>query len=287
MSDWGADSEFGRLEDVLLCAPSNFRWLSTSAISKATLASGATFDSSAAHSQHAELVEALQSADVRCHFLEPDPALPYQVFTRDSSIMTPFGAVITQLHQPWRRGEYAAAARFYVDSGIPIWRRLTAGPVEGGDVMFIDSSRALIGACEARTTYEGAEQLAAWLTEEGIETRIEPFPERYVHMDVLCCILAPGLAAVCTDALSTGLVRWLGEAGVELIDVGTDGAMQLGVNILSLGNDRIVSGAGATKLNSQLRAHGLEVLDPALDSFTRGGGGAHCLTQALRRAKVG
>ena len=34
---WGADSEYGRLLDVLLCPPDNFRWLPTSAISRATL----------------------------------------------------------------------------------------------------------------------------------------------------------------------------------------------------------------------------------------------------------
>ena len=39
--------------------------------------------------------------------LDPDEALPYQVYARDSSFMTPWGAVVTQMHQWWRRGEYA------------------------------------------------------------------------------------------------------------------------------------------------------------------------------------
>jgi arginine deiminase len=36
-----------------------------------------------------------------------------------------------------------------------------------------------------------------------------------------------------------------------------------------------------------MRAHGLELLAPELDAFTLGGGGAHCLGQALRRERVG
>jgi arginine deiminase len=32
-----------------------------------------------------------------------------------------------------------------------------------------------------------------------------------------------------------------------------------------------------------MAARGLEVLTPELDMFTLGGGGAHCLGQALRR----
>jgi arginine deiminase len=35
-----------------------------------------------------------------------------------------------------------------------------------------------------------------------------------------------------------------------------------------------------------MRAHGLEVLDPELDAFTLGGGGAHCLTQPIRRERA-
>ena len=62
MSDWGVDSEYGLLRDVLLGPPDNFRWLPTSAISKATLESGAAFDPEAARAQHAELVERLRGA---------------------------------------------------------------------------------------------------------------------------------------------------------------------------------------------------------------------------------
>jgi len=42
---WGANSEYGLLTDVTLCAADHFQWLPTSSISKATLASGAVFDS--------------------------------------------------------------------------------------------------------------------------------------------------------------------------------------------------------------------------------------------------
>src|SRR5205085_5979042 len=110
---WGVDSEYGLLLDVLLCRPDNFRWLPTSSISKATLASGAVFDHELAMRQHAEMVDAYVGAGVNVQYLEPDAALPYQVYARDSSFMTPFGAVVTQMHQWWRRGEYAPVIRFY------------------------------------------------------------------------------------------------------------------------------------------------------------------------------
>jgi N-dimethylarginine dimethylaminohydrolase len=284
---WGVDSETGRLHDVLLCPPDNFRWLATSAISRATLASGATFDASAAASQHAELVSAYESAEVRCHFLEPDPALPYQVFARDSSVTMPAGAVVTQPHQSWRRGEYAPVIRFYQDAGIPIWKMISAGAIEGGDVLIVEPGALLIGNGEERTEIAAARQLAGWMEAEGWEVRIEPIPSQFVHIDVLVSILAPKLAAVCVEAAPGGLVAWLSGRGFEILDIPMDQAFSLGVNAIALGDDRALSAAAAESLNAQLRARGIEVLAPDLSMFTQGGGGAHCLGQALRRERLG
>jgi N-dimethylarginine dimethylaminohydrolase len=283
---WGVDSEYGRLHDVLLCPPDNFRWLPTSAISRATLESGRRFDADVARRQHAELVSVYEAADVSCHFLEPDPALPYQVFARDSSVMTPQGAVVTQLHQWWRRGEYAPVIRFYQDSEVPIWRLVTAAALEGGDVVIVEPGVMLIGNGEERTQEQAAEQLAEWMREAGWEVRVEPIPGRFVHIDVLVSILAEKLAAVCVDVASSSLVDWLRAKGFEILPVPVEDAFELGVNAISLGADRVLSSAGADTLNEQLRARGLEVYEPDLSSFTLGGGGAHCLAQALRRERV-
>jgi N-dimethylarginine dimethylaminohydrolase len=284
---WGVDSEHGTLLDVLLCAPDNFRWLPTSAISRATLDAGHRFDAELAARQHANMVAAYEEAGVRVHLLDPDPALPYQVFARDSSAMTPGGAVITQLHQWWRRGEYAPAIRFYQQNEIPIRGMITAGALEGGDVVILEPGCAVIGAGEARTQELAARQLAGWLTDDGWEVRVEPIPERFVHIDVLLAVLADQVAAVCTDALSGGFVQWLRERGFELIEVSADDAFRLGANAISLGGERVFSMAAATSLNEALRARGLEVLELDLSMFTLGGGGAHCLAQALCREPLG
>jgi N-dimethylarginine dimethylaminohydrolase len=286
MTAWGVDSEYGVLRDVLLCPPDNFRWLPTSAISRATLESGAEFDPAAAHAQHAEMVAAYESAGVNMHFLEPDPALPYQVFARDSSAMTPNGAIVTQLHQWWRRGEYAPVIRFYQGSEIPIRGMITAAALEGGDVIVVEPGSMLIGNGEERTQVQAAQQLAGWMQDDGWEVRIEPIPGHFVHIDVLVSILAPKLAAVCIDAASGGLTAWLRGKGFEILDVSVEDAFKLGVNAISLGADRVLSTAGSPRLNEQMRAHGLEVLDPELSMFTAGGGGAHCLAQALRRDRA-
>jgi N-dimethylarginine dimethylaminohydrolase len=283
---WGVDSEYGRLLDVLLCRPDNFHWLPASAIARATLDSGLVFSPEDARRQHAEMVSIYEEAGVRVHFLEPDPALPYQVFARDSSINVSGGPIVTQCAQWWRRGEYAPVIRFYHERGIPIREMVTAGSFEGGDFMIVEPGVAAIGTGEERTQERAARQVAGWLEAEGWEVRVERIPSHFLHIDVLAAMLGEKLAAVCVEQVGSGFLRWLERKGVEIVPVTLEAALRLGVNGVSLGGDRVLSSAESTDLNQRLRALGLTVYDPELAAFTLGGGGAHCLMQAIRRERV-
>ncbi len=282
---WGADSEHGVLRDVLVCRPEHFRWLPTSVISKATLASGIEFDVDLARRQHAEMVACYEQEGVRVHYLEPDPALPYQVFARDSSTATPEGGIVLAPQQWWRQGEHVPVTAFYRSAGIPIAGAVTAASVEGGDVMIVEPGTVLIGCGEARTQEPGARQLAAMFEAMGWEARVQFFPGRYVHLDVIYATLGEKLAAVCPEAVPAGLIRWLLGRGFDLIEIPEEEAFTLGTNALALGRDRVLSSAASTTLNAGLRARGITVLDPDLSIFTAGGGGAHCMGQALRRER--
>jgi N-dimethylarginine dimethylaminohydrolase len=278
--DWIVASETGRLTDVLVCAPDHYRWIPSNAIVRRTLAAGRQPDLQALQSQHRELVAALEQGGARVHHLPPEPHLPYMAYTRDSVVATHRGPVLCQLERPQRRGEYAPLLDWH---GGRFWRKSSAGTLEGGDVHILRSGLALIGASGGRTDMAGAEQLAGWLRAEGWEVRVEPFDEHFLHLDVLFCLAAPGLAVACLDVLEDDLLRWLAGHGIRCIPVPYRDTMRLGCNILSLGAGQVVSARESTTLNAALRAEGLVVLDPALSLFTAGGGGPHCLTCPLAR----
>jgi N-dimethylarginine dimethylaminohydrolase len=280
---WGADSEYGVLTDVLLADPEHFRWLPTSSISKATLAAGTAFDRDLMLRQHAELVSAFADGGVTVHRLPTDEHLPYQVFARDSSFMTPFGAVVTQMAQWWRRGEYAPVIRFYQEREIPIFNMVTAGSFEGGDFDVIEPGAVLIGYCGERTQEQAARQVGGWLEEAGWEVLLQPIAEHYVHIDLMVCMLAPKLAAVCLDTTPDPVLRWLRGRGVELVPVSYRDTMLLGCNVVALGHDRVISTAQSVALNDRMRAMGLQVYDPDVSMFTLGGGGVHCMCQSVHR----
>jgi arginine deiminase len=278
---WQLSSETGRLTDVLLCRPENYDWIPTNSIARATLEAGTALPRSALASEYAEFEAALDEAGVTRHYLVPEPHLPYQVYTRDSSQTSPLGPVLTMLAMPQRRGEYASILAFF---GQDIWKMTTRGTLEGGDIHLIRPGLAAIGTSGGRTEKAGAQQYAGWLRDIGWEVRIVPFDDHFLHLDVIFSMVAPGLALACRDALPEDFCTWLEEHQIHLIDVGYRDAMaDMACNVLALGDDRVISPRHSKTTNAALRAAGITVLDPDLRLFAHGGGSAHCMSMPLAR----
>lgn len=280
---WGIDSEYGVLRDVLLGPIEYFEWRRTSALSRRSFRLGKEFDVQIARRQYEEMVDAYRQAGVTTHTLEPDPQLPYQLYARDSSVMTPWGAIVTQMYSPWRRGEWVAALDFYLANEIPLFDLVTAGSIEGGDFVVVEPGLVVCGCSGERTSEEGLAQIQGWIEAEGWEFKVYRFDPFYLHIDCQFALLAERLAAVCTAALEPEFVDWLKGRGFELVDIGHRQVLDLGLNVVALGNDRVLMPAGNDDLAAQCRAHGLEVLDPEMSMITPAGGGVHCICQPLRR----
>jgi N-dimethylarginine dimethylaminohydrolase len=288
LEDWGIRSEAGLLTDVLLGPAEGFRWMGAenaawSALVRDTMRRGYQFDKQAAMRQHREMVECYHEAGVTTHFLPLDEHNPYQVSARDSSFMTPYGAVICQMANPRRRGEYAACLRFYLEHGIPIYDMVSSGNFEGGDFNMVGDRAVLLGYTDHRTEHVAARQVASWFKDEGWEIKWAPIDEFYVHIDLMVCMLNERCAAVCLDTTEDDVIEWLKLRGIEIIPVSFRETMALGCNVVALGRDRILSTAGAKGLNAKLKAAGFTVYDPEMTMFTWAGMGVHCMAQPLRR----
>lgn len=282
LSGWGFANETDPLSDVLLGSPAHLRHLATSSLSRKHLRE-APCNIQVAQAQHAELVAAYEHFGVKVHMHQPHPELPMQVYARDSSVMTPYGAIITAMAQWWRRGENYAAIRSYESLGIPIYDMVTAGTFEGGDFNVIEDGCVLIGCGSARTQEEGARQVQSWFEAEGWETRLAFIDEYYVHIDLMVVPVAEKLTAVCLDCTEPGIVDWLKAKGHEIIDVPFKDTMALGCNFMSLGRGKVIAPTASKTLIDQLRARGFEVAVVDTQEISKTGGGIHCMAQALRR----
>lgn len=284
---WGIDNDYKPLRDVLLGRPDYFRWVEAGPLIGRTLANahktGAKFDRQTAMAQHAEMVSIYEENGVVCHYLEADPVLHRNFFARDSSAMTPWGALICHMQLKVRRADYVSAIQFYQGHDIPIWRYATAGHFEGGDFVILEPGHVLLGYCGERSEQAGSEQIADFVREEGWDATVAPISREFVHMDGLVVPLAEKLLVACLDALEPWLIEQLRNSSFDFVDVPYREARNLGVNLVALGDDKVLSMNGASELNAKMRALGFKVFDPDMSMFTLGGGGVHCLCQALRR----
>ncbi len=242
-----------------------------------------SFDMQAARAQFAEFEQAFAEAGVNRHYLMPDACLPDQLYTRDTSLVTPWGPVVLQPMQPRRRGEVGPVVDFFDRAGVARWRWATAGSVEGGDIHMIRPGLLVIGYSGERTTIEGAQQVGGWFRDAGWKVRYESFPEHFLHFDLLFAMVGEALAVACIEALSEDYLAWLKQKKIDVIPVSYGEAMRLGCNPLSLGDRRVISSATCRELNQRLRAAGIRVYDPDISVFTGGGGGPRCMSMALRR----
>ena len=285
LSNWGFRNETDLLTDVLLGSPAHIYHRATSSLSRKYLRDNPC-DIQTAQAQHAELASAYRHHNVNIHMLDPEPELTMQVYSRDSSVMTPYGAIITAMANWWRRGENYAAIRAYEKLGVPIYDMVTAGTFEGGDFNVIEEGCVLIGCGGARTQEEGARQVASWFKAEGWEVRLAFFDEYYVHIDLMVVPIAEKLTAVCLDCTDPGIVDWLKAKGHDIIDVPFRQTMELGCNLMSLGRDRVIVPTASTTLSENLKARGFDVTCVETAEISKTGGGIHCMAQALRREKV-
>ncbi|MEM7193853.1 MAG: arginine deiminase family protein [Pseudomonadota bacterium] len=287
---WGIDNDYGVLRDVLLGKPDHFKWVEAGPLIGRTLnnmhKTGVRFDFDLAQKQHAEMISIYEKAGVNCHYLPSDSVLHRNFFARDSSAMTPWGAIVCHMQLKCRRADYVSVIDFYQSNNIPIWKFVTAGHFEGGDFVILEPGTALVGYCGERSEKEGSEQVAAWVREKGWDVEVAPIPALFVHMDGLVVPLDHKLLVTCLDALEGWVIDWLRSKDFDFVDVGFNEAKDLGVNLVSLGNKKVLSMSGAVELNAKMRALGYEVYDPDMSMFTLGGGGVHCLCQALRRDSV-
>ena len=96
LSGWGFQNETDPLTDVLLGSSAHLQHLSTSSLSRKHLRQEPC-NIQVGQTQHAEMVSAYEHFDVRVHMHSPSVELPMQVYARDSSVMTPYGAIITAM----------------------------------------------------------------------------------------------------------------------------------------------------------------------------------------------
>lgn len=275
-------SSTGRLKRVLLGKPTYYDVLPLNVPAANAEDAGKHIDQKSSLVQHAEFESVFTDLGIEVEWVRVGPDLPWQSATRDFGVNTPDGVLIGRLRYLERKGEEINAKITLEELDETILpEQITRGSVEGGDCYWLDENTLVIGNGN-RSTYAGFEHARDILAEYGKRVFVVEFLARWNHLDIIFQPVADKLAVAAEEAIPEYFYGFLDALGWEVIKVPGEHAMVTEVNMLALGDDRVLSFKG-NRINEILRAHGLEVFDPDFRNFTSIGGGPHCLSFELER----
>ncbi|SDJ78823.1 dimethylarginine dimethylaminohydrolase family protein [Salimicrobium halophilum] len=272
----GCTNEYGILKKAIVTPPSYMKI--TEAINETQKHyKDANIDREFALSQHRGFVRLLKENGVEVMELPAAPHLPEQVFTRDIAFVIGPHLVLGAMEESIRQGESAVLKQWLEFRSLP-YEEPPEGSIEGGDVL-VDGETIWIGRAK-RTTTDAVEDLRRRFPEHRIEPLL--LQEDILHLDCVFSILNEHTAIVYPPAFSEEGLRKI-ESRFETITVTDDERFYMGPNVLSLGNDTIVSLPLQKRLNSLLREKGFRVLEHDFSEIIKSGGSFRCCTLPLLR----
>lgn len=227
--------------------------------------------------QHEYFVEVLRDNGVSVTFLDAQPELNEQVFTRDIGFTVEDKFFLTNMGQEIRKPENDLLKTYLEDNHIEFIPFLDA-TVEGGDVI-IDNSHVWVGR-SARTESEAADFLKTHLPHHEV-TEIK-LREDILHLDCVFNILEDNLALIFADGMDEASVDILRKE-YEILEVTEEEQFQMGPNVLSIGSKKVLSLPENSRINKKLQEMGYEVFEIPFSEIIKSGGAYRCCSLPVNR----
>lgn len=275
-NSYGCKNEYDTLKRVIVCPPT---YMKIEEIINETQKHYAdeNIDESLASKQHRQFVECLQKEGVEVIGLSAQEPFPEQVFTRDIGYTLGDTIIVTKMGSEIRSGEEQVLAEWLQQQGIP-FHQVPDHPIEGGDVLI--DGQAIFIALSDRTSKEGVQHIQGLLpTYEVVPI---PIDRSYLHLDCVLNILSPTEALVFSPALHEKELNLL-RMKYDLIEVTKKEQFTMGTNVLSVGNQRVISLPMNTEVNEELRKRGYKVIEVDISEIIKSGGSFRCCTMPLER----
>lgn len=227
--------------------------------------------------QHGELVNTLKENGIEVILLPYHKKYPEQVFTRDIGFTLGQTIFVAKMATDVRAGEEDVLKQWLEDEEISYYN-LVEERIEGGDVV-IDRETIYVGLSN-RTDQKAVDQLQRLLNQFNVIPI--PFKDKYLHLDCIFNVVSPDIALIYPGALTKKYIDFFASR-YQLIEVSEEEQFQLGTNVLSIGNKKILSLPVNKKVNQQLRDHGFQVIEVDITEIIKSGGSFRCCTLPILR----
>ena len=238
--------------------------------------------------QHDGLAEAYRREGVEVAAVEPaETPPPNQMFCADLFVMTPAGAIVGRPASTVRAGEERRVARRLADLGVPILRTVGGrGTFEGADLAWLGPRLAVLGR-GMRTNAEGAEQVAATLAEQGVETLRADLSHGVMHLMGELRVLDRDLAFCRAGRTPWVVVETLRERGFDVRFFAEEARIRrtFAHNVVVLGPRRILVPAGDEVSEGLYADAGVTCVPVEVDELAKCAGAIGCLTGVLERER--
>jgi N-dimethylarginine dimethylaminohydrolase len=269
-------NEFSPLKEVILCEPT-FMKIQDVINETQRRYQKENIDVEKAVLQHKNFLEILRKNKINTHLLPPNATFPEQVFTRDIGFTVGRTLFISDMKMPVRQGEEVELKNWLSALGMA-YIDLVEDETEGGDVL-VHGKTVFIGISD-RTTPKAVERIQSYLPQ--FEVIPLPIHEDILHLDCIFNFISDKAALIYREGLRKEDVTRL-STHFDLIDVSREEQFTMGVNVLSIGNNKIISLPVNEGVNEKLRERGFEVIEVEFDEIIKSGGSFRCCTLPLLR----
>lgn len=269
-------SEYGILKQVVLCEP-KYMEIKEVINDVQKKYEDDNIDQELAVKQHRNFEQALRNAGVEIIKLPPSKDHPEQVFTRDIGFTIGNHLFVSEMANPIRQGEEEVLAQWLNNNKI-VYKNLSLHSIEGGDVI-VDGNRVFVGISD-RTCKKAIQNLQKELPDYEIIPI--PFNPKYLHLDCVFNILSSEDALIFPEAFEPKIVNLLSSM-YHLIEVSESEQFSMGTNVLSIGQNRVLSLPVNRDVNYQMKQHGYEVLEVDFSEIIKSGGSFRCCSMPILR----
>ena len=270
------ESEYAKLDQVLVCEPSYMEIKEViNHVQKKY--EHQNINKRRAQQQHLDFTKVLEQNGVTVIDLGAKREFPEQVFTRDIGFVIGENIFVSKMASDIRKGEEKVLENLLQNHDLK-YNTLHANKIEGGDVI-VDGDTVFIGMGN-RTCLEATRELQKKLPNHSIIPL--SFDPKYLHLDCLFNILSSEVALIYPEAFDQATLENL-EKRYQLVEVSSDEQFSLGTNVLSIGNNKVISQPQNTKVNQSIRSLGFEVIEVDFSEIIKSGGSFRCCSMPLKR----